>query len=293
MRDGRWFSETSTGGVRFSLEASKVLLHERTGAQEVALIDNDVFGRVLLLDGVVQLTTRDEFVYHEMLAHAPLLAHGTAEDVLIVGGGDCGLAEEVLKHESVRTLTQVEIDPAVVELARQHLADVNSPVFSDPRFRLVIDDGAAFVEREAGKFDVVLVDSTDPIGPGAVLASRRFYAAVRERLAAGGLLVTQNGVPFLQAAELRRAIQNLASTFRHVACCAITVPSYFGGQMALAWSADDDTALSVPLETLVERFERARIDTRCYTPAVHKAAFVLPRFLADAVSDAVAAGRRG
>src|SRR5690606_23431007 len=156
-------------------------------------------------------------------------AHGDARDVLIVGGGDCGLAEEVLKHATVQRLVQVEIDPAVIELAREHFAEMSSPVFSDQRFELVIADGAAYARDTAQHFDVVLVDSTDPIGPGAVLFTREFYAAARKRLRPGGILVTQNGVPFLQADEFTAAVRHLAATFRHVACYAIAVPTYFGG----------------------------------------------------------------
>src|SRR5690606_29912244 len=133
MADERWFEETLTPHVRFALEASRVLVHERTGAHELALIENDVFGRVLLLDGAAQVTSRDEFIYHEMMAHAPILAPGSARDVLIIGGGDCGLAEEGLEDASVQRLVQVVIDPKVVELAREHFADMNAPVFTDAR----------------------------------------------------------------------------------------------------------------------------------------------------------------
>src|SRR5690554_5580232 len=122
MADDRWFAETLIPHTRFAFEASRVIVHERTDEHELALIDNEVYGRVLLLDGAVQLTTSDEFIYHEMMAHVPILGHGRARDVLIIGGGDCGLAEEVLKHASVQRLVQVEIDPKVVKLAREHFA---------------------------------------------------------------------------------------------------------------------------------------------------------------------------
>lgn len=293
MSDDRWFSETLTPGMRLSLEASRVLRHERTGEHELALIENDVFGRVLLLDGAVQVTSRDEFIYHEMMAHAPLLAHGNARDVLIVGGGDCGLAEEVLRHASVRRLVQVEIDPSVVELAREHFAEMNGPVFADKRFELVIGDGAAYVREAADRFDVVLVDSTDPIGPGAALFTPEFYAGVRSRLNPGGVVVTQNGVPFLQAAEFRSAISGLAATFRHVACYAICVPTYFGGHLVLGFSGDDDAALRVDAQTLEARFAGAALSTRYYSPRHHLAAFVLPRYIEEAFEAAVAAGRAG
>ena len=291
MKDGRWFSETVTPGIRLSLKATKVLRDERTGNHELAVIDNAVFGRVLLLDGAVQVTSRDEFVYHEMMAHVPILGHGAARDVLIVGGGDCGLAEEVLKHESILSLTQVEIDPRVVDLAREHFADINAAVFHDSRFHLVIGDGAAFVKRAERRFDVILVDSTDPIGPGQVLFTEEFYRDVHECLNRGGILVTQNGVPFLQGAEFAAAMEYLGSAFRHVACYAIAVPTYFGGHLALGWSSDDRAALDTPLETLAARCEAAGLRTRYYTPAVHRAAFALPRYMQESLQAATGAKR--
>ena len=293
MRDESWFAETLTPHTRLALEASRVLVHERTGEHELALIENDVFGRVLLLDGAVQLTTSDEFIYHEMMAHVPILAHGSARDVLIVGGGDCGLAEEVLKHASVRRLVQVEIDPKVVELARVHFAEMNAPVFTDPRFELTIGDGAVYARDASDRFDVVLVDSTDPVGPGAVLFTLEFYRNIRERLNPGGVLVTQNGVPFLQTSEFAAAMQRLAATFRHVSAYAISVPTYFGGHLALGFSSDDDAPLRVDVPELERRYADAKLETRYYSPRHHPAAFALPRYIEDALRAAIETGRAG
>lgn len=292
MADKPWFFETLTPGVRLSLEASRVLRHDRTESHELALIDNAVFGSTLLLDGAVQLTSKDEFIYHEMMAHVPLLAHGAAQDVLIIGGGDCGLAEEVLKHASVRRLVQVEIDPTVVELAREHFAEMNAPVFSDPRFDLRIGDGAAFVREATETFDVVLVDSTDPEGPGTVLFTREFYQGARQRLKPGGILVTQNGVPYLQEREFVDAFRNLGSTFRHVSCYLICVPTYFGGHLALGWSSMDVAPLEIETKTLEKRFAAAALETRYYSPRHHKAAFSAPLYIERMLEQALAEGRK-
>ena len=183
----RWISETLFPGARLSFEAERVLLDESGPGQRVQLIENGIFGKVLMLDGAVQLTSADEFIYHEMMAHVPLLAHGAARDVLIVGGGDCGLAEEVLKHAGVQTLMQIEIDPSVIDLAREHFPEMNAAAFADSRFRIEIADGAKFVAESGRKFDVILVDSTDPVGPGAVLFTPEFYAGVRRCLRPGGV----------------------------------------------------------------------------------------------------------
>src|SRR3981081_951282 len=142
-----------------------------------------------MLDGATQVTTEDEFVYHEMMTHVPILGHGNAREVLIVGGGDCGIAEEVLKHTSVKRLTQVEIDASVVEFSKEHFPEFTKPVFADKRFESVIDDGMKYVAKTERRFDVIIVDSTDPQGPGKVLFSARFYAACKRCMRPRGVMV--------------------------------------------------------------------------------------------------------
>src|SRR5262249_58616871 len=204
MAEQRWVAETlfEELGFRTSYAVDRVLYEMRTEHQHLVLFEHRHFGKVLMLDGATQVTTRDEFIYHEMMAHVPILAHGRAREVLIVGGGDCGIAEEVCKHKSVVQLTQVEIDASVVAFAREHFPEFTTPVLSDPRFDLVIGDGMTYVGATDRHFDVIIVDSTDPQGPGQVLFTREFYAACRRCMAPGGVMVTQNGVPFFQPQEL-------------------------------------------------------------------------------------------
>jgi spermidine synthase len=202
----RWLTEPVAPGVRLGYEVRQVLSQDRTEYQELVLIENERFGRMLMLEGVAQTTTADEFIYHEMLSHVPLLAFGRPADVLIVGGGDCGLAEEVLKHRTVRSVMQVEIDERVVEFSRRHLAEINAPVFDDSRFKLEIADGAVFMATTDRQFDIVLIDSTDPTGAARAIFAREFYEDVRRRLRPGGVLVVQAGVPFLQPLEFGSTI---------------------------------------------------------------------------------------
>jgi len=286
MSGGRWFSETLVPSVSLGLEATEVIHEEKTGEQELTLLENPVFGRVMLLDGVIQVTTGDEFIYHEMMAHVPILGHGGVKDVLIIGGGDCGLAQEVLKHPGVESLTQVEIDSSVVEFSRTHFSAINAPVFDDSRFTVEIADGATFMAETERQFDVVLVDSTDPIGPGARLFTEAFYADGRRCLRPGGILVAQNSVPFIQMQEFGNAMRNMAAAFPEVTAYVIAVPTYFGGHMTLGWASDSPDALSVSEETLKARFDTAGLDTRYYTPEVHTAAFALPRYIRDTLEEA-------
>ena len=189
MAEKRWIAETLFDelGFRMTFQVDKVLYEMQTEHQHLVLFEQPFFGKMLMLDGATQITKRDEFIYQEMMSHVPLFAHGNAREVLIIGGGDCGIAEEVLKHKTVRRLTQVEIDPAVIEFAKEHFPEFTKPVFADKRFESVIDDGMKYVARTERRFDAIIVDSTDPQGPGKVLFSQKFYAACKRCLNKGGV----------------------------------------------------------------------------------------------------------
>jgi spermidine synthase len=264
-----------------------VLYETRTRHQHLVLFEQPFLGKTLMLDGATQITARDEFIYQEMMAHVPLFAHGRARDVLIVGGGDCGIAEEVLKHKGVRRLTQVEIDPAVIEFAKRHFPEFTRPVFGDRRFESVISDGMRYVARTERRFDVIIVDSTDPQGPGKVLFSRKFYAACKRCLNAGGVLVTQNGVPMFQPRELAASVGKFRRLFADGTCFIAAVPTYIGGHMAMGWASDDPRLRRVSAKRLAARHRRAAsFPTKYWTPEVHVAAFALPRFITDLVGKA-------
>ncbi len=289
MAEKRWISETLFDdlGFRMTYQVERVLHETQTEHQHLVLFEHRFFGKVLMLDGATQVTSKDEFVYHEMMSHVPLLAHGKPRQVLIVGGGDCGIAEEVLKHESVERLTQVEIDASVVEFSKRHFPEFTRPVLGNARFDLVIGDGMDYVARTDRRFDVIIVDSTDPLGPGEVLFSERFYVACKRCMADGAVMVTQNGVPILQAEELSATIAKLRGLFADGYCYTAAIPTYVGGHMAMGWATDDAGLRRAPITTIAERYRKAgRFPTRYWTPEVHVAAFALPRFIADKVAGA-------
>ena len=269
-------------GQRFAAE--EILLEQGTGQQHLVIFRNALLGKVMMLDGVVQTTERDEFVYHEMMVHVPMLAHGEARRVLIVGGGDGGILREVTRHPGLQTVTMVEIDRAVIEMSREYFPAHSAGAFDDPRLELVIGDGADFVRRSDQQWDVIIVDGTDPIGPGEVLFSETFYGACLRRLAAGGIMVTQNGVPFFQQEELRNSARLFEALFADWHFYTVAVPTYVGGIMTLGWASNDSSARQVDIATLRDRFRAADLSTRYYTPELHRAAFELPAYLLEVIS---------
>ena len=278
-----WMVETLHDGLRMQVRADLVIYDSATEHQRLVVVENKTLGRVMLLDDIVQTTEADEFIYHEMLAHVPVLAHGAARKVLIIGGGDGGMLEEVLKHRSIEKVTMVELDRTVIDISREYLPSICGDAFDDPRTDLVIDDGVKFVARDGDRYDVIIIDSTDPVGPGEVLFSADFYAACKGRLSDGGVLVTQNGVPFFQGSELASTMAALRPLFTDASCYLAAVPLYVGGVMAFGWASDDPALRQVPVEALERRFADADITTRYYTPAVHKGAFAVPPYVAAAM----------
>ncbi|HEY4134032.1 MAG TPA: polyamine aminopropyltransferase [Alphaproteobacteria bacterium] len=281
--DEKWIAETlyPDYGQRFRI--LRTLVTRTTPFQELAIHETAAFGRMLTLDGVCQTTERDEFFYHEMMTHLPILAHGEARKVLIVGGGDGGILEEALKHRTVEKATMVEIDGAVIELSREWLPSICGRAFHDPRTELIVGDGIAFVAETAERYDVILVDSTDPMGAAEPLFGPAFYAQCRRCLAPRGILVTQNGVPFLQPDEFSGTYRHLEPLFPDAGFYFVPVPTYVGGMMALAWASLDPASRQVDGATLAARFREAAIATNYYSPEIHAAAFALPPYLAKLI----------
>ncbi|MEM9557497.1 MAG: polyamine aminopropyltransferase [Acidobacteriota bacterium] len=267
-------------------EVEEVLAHRKTPFHELIIFDNPLFGRVLMLDGVVQTTESDEYIYHEMLVHVPLLAHGAARRVLIIGGGDGGALREVLRHPTVAHVTLVEIDAEVVAAAREYLPCHSSGGFDDPRAELVIADGASYVAETDGRFDIVLVDSTDPSGPGKSVFTEAFYTGCRRLLGPEGVLTFQGGTTLFEDEALARTVDRLRPHFADVSYYLTMVPSYLGGAMALGWASDDRSMRQVSASVLAERLATAGFEARHYSPAVHVGAFALPPSLERFVTPA-------
>jgi spermidine synthase len=284
MATDSWVNETlyAEWGQRFLVK--RELARVQSAFQDIMVFESHTHGRVMLLDGVVQITERDEFIYQEMLTHVPLLAHGAAKRVLIIGAGDGGVLRRVLQHRNVEKAVMVEIDGEVIRLAKEHMPAIAGDAWNDPRADVIVGDGIDYVRQApAASFDVVIVDSTDPIGVGEVLFTDEFYANAARLLSANGLIVNQCGVPFMQADELRDTNLRRAKAFPDTWAYVAAVPTYVGGYMTLGWAAKDATLRHQDAATLRARAEAAGIlgTTRYWTPEVHVGAFALPPYIAE------------
>ena len=281
-----WFNETLYPGWGQRFEVTRMLAEVTSAYQEIAVFDTPSHGRVLALDGAIQITEADEFVYQEMLAHVPLLAHGDAQRVLIIGAGDGGVLRRVLQHSTTRQAVMVEIDGEVIRLAKEFLPNIGGDAWDDPRAHVIEGDGIAYTAAAAsGSFDVIIIDSTDPVGVGEALFTDAFYADCARILTPGGLVVNQCGVPFMQPDELRETSRRRTRAFPYASAYVAAVPTYVGGLMTLGIAAKSPGVADVTVDVIRARAQTAGIlgSTRYWTPEIHAGAFNLPPYIADLI----------
>ena len=273
-----WISETLYPDYAQTFRVTREVARERSAFQDLLIVETASHGRVLFLDGVVQITEADEYIYQEMIAHVPLIQHGAAERVVIIGAGDGGVLRRVLQHRSVQQAVMVEIDEAVIRLAKAHLPAIGGDCWNDPRADVRVADGIAFLaDAPAQSADVIIVDSTDPAGPGEGLFTAEFYRDCARVLTQGGLLVTQSGVPFMQAGELERSTAMRREAFPSVFAYTAPVPTYIGGLMTLGIASKAPLTL-LDTDVIAERAQDAGIfgSTKFWSPTIHRASFALP-----------------
>jgi len=277
------FKERLHKGYAQSMElAGEPLVEEKSRYQRIKIFDSVANGRVMVLDDIVQITTRDESAYAEMLTHLPLLEHGRAERIMIVGGGDLSIADEALKHRSVKEVVLVDIDGRVVELCKAHFSEINAKAFKDKRLKIEIADAFEYLGRpeSKGRFDLIIADRPDPVGPGKALFGETFYDRVKAALKQGGYATFQTGVPFYQPWEITDALEELAEFFPQSGLYLTVVPSYIGGFMALSW-AGTGKPLGTPagIKRARAAYAKSKIKTDYYNPDIHAACFALPEWI--------------
>ncbi|SJZ33881.1 polyamine aminopropyltransferase [Garciella nitratireducens] len=269
-----WFTEKQTENVGITCKTEKTLYMETTQYQEIALIQTLQFGRMLVLDGTVQTTENDEFIYHEMITHVPLFTHPFPKNILVVGGGDGGAVREIVKHPSVQKVTLVEIDGKVIEVSKNFLPTI-SCALENPKVEVLVEDGIQYVKKHKNKFDVILIDSTDPIGAAVGLFSKEFYKAIYESLKEDGLFVAQTESPFFNKELISKVYQDIKIIFPITKLYLCAIPTYPSG----FWSFTMGSKKYDPLK--IDENKIINIDTKYYTREIHKSAFSLPKFVKD------------
>ncbi|KAF5281659.1 hypothetical protein FQR65_LT14589 [Abscondita terminalis] len=275
-----YFSEKNVlwPGQYFSLEVKRVIEHRKSDFQDILVLDTKSHGRALILDGIIQCTEHDEFAYQEMISFLPLCAHRNPNKVLIVGGGDGGVAREVSKHPNVQEIVQVEIDAEVIDVSKKHL-EFMARGFASPKLSLKICDGFEYIRNHKNEFDVIITDSSDPIGPAVNLFTESYFALLSQALKPGGIVCSQGGTIWSQQLEhVQETVRNCRKHFATVKYAIANVPTYPTGQIGFViGSLDRDAAL----ESCKFAFSAEQIDTlslRYYNDRVHRASFVLPNF---------------
>ena len=270
-------------GYAQTMDVTRVLADEKSLYQHIRIFDTVANGRVMTLDDIVQITSRDESAYADMLTHLPMLEHGKVERVMIVGGGDLSIADEALKHKSVREVVLVDIDGRVIELCKKHFGGVNAKAFKDRRLKLEVADAFEYLGRKESKnrFDLIIADRPDPVGPGKALFGDTFYDRIKGALKPGGFATFQTGVPFYQPWEITEALVDLRHFFPSSGLYLSVVPTYIGGFMALSWACKGKAKLGTPagVKKAAAAFKKAKLKTDYYNPAIHAACFALPEWI--------------
>jgi len=276
-----WVREIHKDVAGLSFKVEKTLFSGQSRYQHIDIVQTAGHGRMLLNDGIVMLAERDEFIYHEMIAHVPLFVHPAPEQILVIGGGDGGTVREVLRHPGVQRVVMVEIDELVVNACRDHIPSV-SCAMDDPRMELLIADGVGFIAETDERFDVIIIDSTDPVGPAQPLFDKDFYKNAAARLAPDGILIAQAESPFYDLDLQLPMLRNLRPFFPKLHLYLFTCLTYPGGLWSFAFASN---GLCPIADFDPEKVRRCGFSPRYYNPAVHRSAFALPTFAADNLAE--------
>lgn len=274
-----WADEVYQGVVRTGFRVERRLFKGRSPFQRVEVVETAGHGRLLLIDGMTMVSERDEFIYHEMIAHVPLFVHQRPRRVLVIGGGDGGTVREVLRHKSVERCVLAEIDPMVVKASKRFLPKISSAL-SDRRCEIKIGDGVRFVAETKESFDVVIVDSTEPFGPAKELFGAKFYKDVRRILTPGGIVVSQAGSPFYELGTVKNLMRLLRPIFPVTDAYLFTNQTYPGGLWAFAYASRGPRPVA---DFKPARVKASKIPFSWYNAEIHAAAFARPTFLAQAL----------
>lgn len=271
-----WLKESQIENAVMTYKAKETLVTKRTKYQELAIVDTYAFGKMLLLDGIVQTTIKDEFVYHEMITHIPLFTHPYPKKVLVVGGGDGGAVREILKHPSVEKVVLCEIDECVIEECKRFLPEI-SFALNNRKCQIFIGDGIKYVHEHKNEFDIIIVDSTDPFSIAEGLFGGSFYKELYECLTYDGIFIAQTETPFYLPHVVKHVFEDAKAIFPITKLFMAAIPTYPGGYWSFTIGSKKYDPENVNLENTVE------FKTKYYTKKLHKACFTLPKYVEDLI----------
>lgn len=272
-----WFSEPHTPNVKLSIRVERQLYSGESEFQRIDVFESPEFGRFLVLDGYIMLTEKDEFIYHEMMVHVPMAVHPDVKQVLVIGAGDGGVVRELTKYPEIEQIDLVEIDEQVIQVCREFLPRTSCRL-DEKRVHIYYEDGLKFVRAREGAYDLIIVDSTDPFGPGEGLFTKEFYGNCYKALKEDGIMVNQHESPFYEAdaTACMRAHKRIVETFPISKVYQAHIPTYPSGHWLFGFASKKYH----PLRDLdKERFLDRELDTRYYTPRLHEGAFCLPAYV--------------
>ncbi len=278
-----WFSEAQTPNVKLSIKVDRQLYSGKSEFQRIDVFDSPEFGRFLTLDGYMMLTEKDEFIYHEMITHVPMAVHPKVRDVLVIGAGDGGVVRELARYPEIEHIDLVEIDELVVEVCKKYLPQT-ACCFDDPRVSIHYEDGLKFVRTKEDKYDLIIVDSTDPFGPGEGLFTREFYGNCFKALHDDGIMVNQHESPFYDedAVACQRAHKRIVESFPISRVYQAHIPTYPSGHWLFGFASKKYH----PLKDLQEaRWNLRGLSCQYYTTTLHKGAFYLPAYVEELLKD--------
>lgn len=269
---GLWFTELQTEALAISLKIKQSLHSEKTDFQEIGVVDTYEYGRMLLLDGIVMTTDKDEFVYHEMITLPALNTHPNPKNILVIGGGDGGAIREIVKHPKVETATLVEIDGRVIETSKKFFPKI-SCALDNPKVTVKVADGIKHIQENKNKYDIIMVDSTDPIGPAVGLFAKDFYQGIYDALKEDGLFVAQTESPWVAEDFIKRIYDDVQSIFPITKLYIANVPTYPTGMWSFTMGSKKYDPEKIEKDSIIDT------NTKYYTPDIHFSAFQLPPFV--------------
>jgi len=278
-----WFTEYHTNNARFSIRVDKHVISRKSEFQRIDVFDSYTFGRILVLDGFLMLTEKDEFIYHEMMTHVPMAVNPKISDVLVIGAGDGGVVRELTKYDSIKRIDMVEIDKTVVDICREYLPQTACKL-DDPRVHIYYEDGLQFVRRKHNGYDLIIVDSTDPVGPGEDLFTREFYENCFKALNESGIMVNQHESPYYpdDALAMQKAHKHIKSVFPKALVYQAHIPTYPSGHWLFGFASKGLD----PIADLKPEWNLLELKTRYYNTELHKGCFALPNYVKELLENA-------